>query len=324
MLPVESTDDLRRELAFIDTWYDRLGEAGRDFIGTFKKIACDDYYDPQADSIAAYYGVGLTKLTNAIVYGAQAVANDQESLFSIRTHEAIHALQAHVCAAIHADPVNKRSHVMLCPRDYIKLEELKERSAYGGQFLFTGLIHQLETGERKSVNFKIYNLPPEAEQSIENIKRNMREKVDTVLGRDNDSLKDYYNEKALARYEEAMATDRAEELARGELVFARLEPEDIAAAGDGFTLNMFIDSEGGVLQTFMNDVPLSPELEARVQALNTLLGIQDENDLPAFGQALAEAGSDREQFLIASITGAASVPVISSTRKPPPGPTPSF
>lgn len=323
MLPVESTEDLRRELAFIDTWYDRLGEAGRDFIGTFKKIACADYYDPQADSIAAYYGVGLTKLTNAIIFGSQAVASDQESLFSIRTHEAIHALQAHVCAAIHADPVNKRSHVMLCPRDYIKLEELKERSAYGGQFLFTGLIHQLETGERKSVNFKIYDLPPEAEASIENIKRSMREKVDAVLGRDGGSLKDYYNEKALARYEEAMATDRAEELAHRDLVFARLEPEDIAAAGDGFTLNMFTNSEGSVLQTFMNDVPLSPELEARVRALNARLGITDEHSLPTFGQALAETGSDREQFLIASVTGAPSVPIIGPSRRQLPGPSPA-
>jgi hypothetical protein len=117
-----------------------------------------------------------------------------------------------------------------------------------------------------------------------------------------------------------MATDRADELARGDLVFARLEPEDVAAAGDGFTLNMFTDNGDNVLQTFMNDVPLSPELEARVQRLNKMLGI-DEGALPTFSQALAAAGSDREQFLTANITGAPSVPILKPSHRPP-GPAP--
>ena len=328
MLPITTHEELHAQLAILDVWYDRLGEAGRDFIETYKTLGTGEYYNAANEPIACFLGVGLTKFTNAILYGPRAVAHGMEELFSFRTHEIIHALQAHMLAATHADPVNARSNIVLCPRDFIQLEELKERGAYAGQFLFTTLIHDLETGTRESVNFKIRDLPPEAEKSIESMKQRMRDMVDGVMRRDDNDLKNQYNEQMLARYEEAAATDRKDEIGRGEIQFVRLEEEDIAAAGDGFILNIFTDGEGQVLPAFMQPVPLSPELEARVQALNRLLGITDESLLPTFGEALRAEGLDRENFITGSITGQPGVAI--TKPRPVPlkpvsgGPQPSF
>ncbi len=316
MLPITTHEELRAHAAILDGWYDRLGEAGRDFIETYKRLGTGEYYDPEHDAIACFLGVGLTKVTNAIIYGPRAVAHNMEQLFSFRTHEIIHAFQAHILAATHADPVNARSNIVLCPRDFIRLEELKERGAYAGQFLFASLMHDLETGARESVNFKIHDLPPEAERSIENMKQRMRDMVDGVMRRDNNDLKKQYNEQMLARFEEAAATDRKDDIAQGRLRFVRLEEEDIAAAGDGFILNIFTDGEGNVLPAFLKDVPLSPELEARVQILNKLLGITDESQLPTFGEALQAEGLDREAFITASITGKPGVPITKQSLSP--------
>jgi len=319
MLPITNTEELHGQLSILDGWYERLGEAGQDFIRTLKAIGTHEIYDPDYIPIAAFHGVGLTTFTNAVVNGPRAVANSLHRLFSIRTHEAVHAIQAFVAPVIHADPVSKRSHVILCPRDYIKLELLKERGAYGGQALFDTLIHRLDTGKSEKISFKFSALAdPENAGEIERIKSHMRREVDDLFARDDSDIARHYIGHALDRFEDAMRTDRAEELRSGALRFVRMDEEDIAAVGDGFVINTLVDGEGAVLREYLDAMTLPIEYEVRVRALNKLLGIAEENELLTFGQALAQAGSDKIAFATASIIGDPGVPILRRPGQTPP------
>jgi hypothetical protein len=318
MLPVDSDDSLREQLTILDGWYDKLGDAGKNFKKALKIIGTYEHFNPQYNGAGAYYGVGSVQFINTIAYGPRAVAGGLSQLFNLRTHEGIHAVQAFVSAAVHASPLSTRTTVMLCPRDFIKLNELAERGAYSGALLFSYLLDRVEASGYDNPIFSNERLADDANRPlVEQKRQELRDIADAIMNMDEFSLKNEYNERALTRYEAAMATSRAAELADGKLRFVQLEEEDIAAIGNAFTLNPFTDNDDHVLKTFMDPVPLSPEIEARLQALNARLGIEDESRLPTFGQALAEAGSDREQFLIASITGAASVPVLGPPQRPP-------
>ncbi len=315
---VETEADWFHALESIDALYGRMGEGGRDLVRTFRAIGTPEFYDPGYDEVGAFHGFSLSGFLNKSVFGPRALRGEREFL-SIRTHEIIHAIQHFVLAATHADPVNGRSSIALCPRDMVKLEELKERSAYAGQYLFETLYDGLVAG--REVTFTLSDWTPEEEQGMEEVKANMRASVASMMDEDDRKVKRIYNGDILDRYEKAIAA-RRDELERGEMRFVRLEDEDIAAAGDGFVLNIFTDAEGNVLREFLRDVELTPAQEARVRKLNEILGI-DENALPTFGQALADAGTDREQFMIASITGAPSVSILGPPQPlPPPGPAP--
>lgn len=301
MLSVRNDNDLNRELAVTDDRYERLGEIGQDFLATMKAVRPVEHVNPEHEGVATYYGVGRTRLMNKIVYGPDALI-DQNRLFAVRTHEMIHAFQVHIAAAAHADPYR---HVALCPRDSIWLEHLKELSAYGGQLLFGTLSHYERKGISKNFNVRVRNLSEKDMESLSHLRDVMRDSALDAMNSEIDNINrwDYYADNALRRYEEAVE-DRGDDWP----VFVRLEPEDIRDIGNAFILNPFTDDNDNVLPQFMTPPSLPPELQERLDHLNRRLGLTHHEDIPLFGDVLKGQGLTRREFLDRSINSPPTSP----------------
>src|SRR5690606_4354935 len=72
---------------------------------------------------------GQTSFSNYVLYGIEAL-DSRERLLGARTHEFIHARQYHLSAALHADPFNEASDIIVSPYDYILRKERLEQDAY--------------------------------------------------------------------------------------------------------------------------------------------------------------------------------------------------
>lgn len=259
---------------------------------------------------------------NLIEMSPQSLTQGRE-LFHTFAHEGVHALQSAHCAAMHALPQNRRTVIMLCPRDYIYLKELCERDAYPKESLADlGLEGwRRKTGGEatpiKDLGNETYRLAcilqdhdvkdalAEAGERTLLVRRRpltaLPENYEDIRSEDGTiSYKDKYNRQALFQYL-SIVNIRSADLEQGRLVFARLEPEDIIALGAAFGPNPFTDENGALRPGLETPSPLHPDNEDILQALNDALGIADEADLPTFGQALEAQGLDREAFLRAAI-----------------------
>lgn len=269
---------LRGTLNGLSGLYARLGIIGARFLQDFAATGCVESVDLQLSARASFQAHHRTQgFINKIFYSV-GVLPDEAALFSSRTHEAIHAIQFSRAAAAHATPFNAAAKIMLCPRDAVLLEELKERDAFSKQWLLD----------------KMANDPGYAALDPGALEQDLREHAACVLQslRWNDAMSflDYYRGKALDEYETVMA---ARHEAEPDLVYVRLEPEDILSIGGSLRLQSF---DAG-----WSSVPLTPEQETRLAALNRVFGIDDEGNLPTLGQALRMRGTDRAAFLAASL-----------------------
>lgn len=292
----------------------------------------------------ASYSYSSGGFLNTISMTPAALARERD-LFSTFAHEGVHALQNAHCAAFHALPQNPRTGIMLCPRDYIYLRELCERDAYAKGCLADMALEgwRRKTGGPETPFKELANgvmhlaFALQSGGSLENALAAAGEKIlaarrlaigSAAMEEDEDirapdgsiCYKDRYNRQALVDHA-TLTQIRADDLAEGRLVFVRLEPEDIIALGGAFGPNPFTDENGALRAGLETPTPLHPANEELVQVLNHMLGIEDEDALPSFGQALAARGIDRDAFLWAARLP--PLPPDSAVKPLAPGPKPA-
>ena len=293
-----------------------LGSVGSKFLDCVQKSGCLEEIDIRYRGIATYTSFSLSgpkAFTNKLTYGP-AAEEDLANLFPSKVHEAAHALQKMKSAALHASPFNRNTHIIICPRDWITLEERCEQDSYIKQAWFSSLLAENLPEIRNMSAFDA--LPVEAFEKIRQSSANIAEAVVEAarqsLARSyySDNLdseyrfKHFYQDLALDNFDAGMKTRR--DKGESNFIFVRLEPEDIAAIGASFGPNSF--GESMLLPEFAAQPVMLEKTREKLQNLNQKLGISDENALPTLGEILQTLGMSREDFIAASY-GRSSAPV---------------
>lgn len=275
---------------------------------------------PEHDCLASYQSFSLhparSGFINTITYGAVA-AREPERLFAAMVHESAHAQQKRQAAALHASPFNPASKIIICPRDWMLLEERCEQDAYTRQVWMSSLLAQQNPGLRalKVIDSALEIGHFEALRQGDTLGGALRRAAEITLHKsyfwDNpDSpyrFVHHAQDHALQSYARALDIRHG----RGEdgFVFVRALPEDIHAIGRSFGPNVFGDdpSDPALLsgtKPLPDPVPGTGYAEStsrRLEALNARLGIGDEDRLPTLGAALAASGMTLERFMAHSM-----------------------
>ena len=306
---------LGQHLKAVDGWIvnlidPELGAVGQAFRKATDSIIDHEDLDFQLKPSAVYHSFrylanpGQTSFSNYVLYGMEAL-DSRERLLGARTHEFVHALQYHSSAALHADPFNEASSLIVSPYDYILRKERLEQDAYvKGAWLCS-----LATGDAPGVidAMKGSPLPVTTFQDIRAQSGSLQEAFvkaarDTrnLLGvwqkdAEKSVIADEWHARALEEYEHIiqMRIDSGEKI-----TFVRLSSEDILDVGGSFGPNTFgTDANDPALTRIEN---LSAENAKKLAEINTKIGIYDRDLLPTLDQALGMAGTTRAAYLDAS------------------------
>ena len=309
-------EKLQGILTVLDGWYDQSGALGREFKAALARTGVPEtivaeWPDQHAQAYFTMRRGQDDGFQQAIEY-APYMTEVSEDLFSVRTHEGTHALQAFRAACIHAHPAGSNNNkIYLRPRDKIWVWELMEKDAYAKACLLGTQFYVHSAG--KAANPEL--LPGSVSlqrKTIEIVKKLLD--ADMVPATEHEpalSGKEFYNRAALAEYEDyaaIMAQIREKTGAASALqmmkkhkspipVYVRLELQDIADIGASFGPDLFNEEVCG---PDFAKLTLSPHMEAVVKSLNERLEIEDEESLPTFGAALAQNRLDRADFLALS------------------------
>jgi len=131
---------LAEQLKTVDGWMENLqdpalGGVGQAFLRATAHILRSEDLDFQMKPSAGYHSFiyppkpGQDSFSNYVLYGIEALEN-AERLMGARTHEFVHALQYQTSAALHVDPFNDATNIMVSPYDYLLCKERLEQDAY--------------------------------------------------------------------------------------------------------------------------------------------------------------------------------------------------
>ena len=282
-----------------------LGDVGRQFLDQTAKSGCKEKVDvSHTNSIASYcsFSYNPRGFLNQVTYGAAAEEN-LIRLFSSKIHETTHALQKMLSPALHASPFNPDTKIIICPRDWVMLEERCEQDAYAKQAYFSSLLAPLlpetrETMQRAPLTVeefeKIRASTPTIGQAMIEAARQALNK--SFYKNDPDAeyrFKNKIQDQALKNYEAGIALRQENE--ETNLIFVRLEPEDIAAIGASCGPNVF--GEKGVLPEFLAHPVMLRDTQKKLNEINRSCGITDSDKLPTLSEALKKMGLTRQQFI---------------------------
>ncbi|GEM_PF-860133 len=294
------------------------GMIGRMFDSQFAKTGCTQRIDVKYRGLAHYTSFSLSDtnggFANRITYGPASV-EDLTNLYSSKVHEQTHAIQKMNSAALHASPYNPNTRIIICPRDWVLLQERCEQGAYAMQALFNSILAQSipetrELSEGDALSVDDFDALRAANHSFaDTLVAAARHALDKSFYSDNpDSetrFRNYYQDYALKGFKGALDVrqSKAEEKGTGQtglenIIFVRAEAEDIAAIGASCGPNVF--GEGWTLPEFLNNSPMLPSTRKELDTINARIGIYDENALPTLGEALAMCGMTRADFIAAS------------------------
>lgn len=285
-----------------------LGDIGRQFLDGVRQSGRTEKIDIRQTGIAHYSSFSLTgkdAFPNNIIYGPSA-EEDIANLFSSKVHETTHALQKMHSAALHASPFNPNTQIIVCPRDWITLEERCEQDAYVKQGLFNSLLAKIlpevrRMSDRDALSVKTFE---KIRLASANIAEALVEAARQALGKsfywDNPDhewrFRHHYQEFALKTYAAGMETRKNQ--GEKDFIFVRIEPEDIAAIGASCGPNTF--GEKGLLPEFAENPQLPQKTADRLAEINMKLGIENEEALPTLGEVLQKLGISRKEFIAAS------------------------
>jgi hypothetical protein len=309
---------LSQQLATVDGWMQNvrdpeLGSVGKAFLRTTEHILRSEDLDFQMKPSAGYHSFiyppkpGQDGFSNYVLYGVEALEN-AERLLGARTHELVHALQYQAAAALHADPFNAATNIIVSPYDYLLRKERLEQDAYvTGAWLCSlaadaapGIVAAMESSP----------LPVSRFQDIRAQSRSLQEAF-TEAARDcrnlpgvwaKDAKKtviaDEWHARALEEYA-LMIQYRQANLAEGEtLTIVRLEGHDICEIGASFGPHTFgTDARKKELVEIEN---FSPAHAQKLAEIEKKFNIAPRGDLPTLDEALAATGSTRAAFIAAS------------------------
>lgn len=239
---------------------------------------------------------------NEITYGPGAEESIAK-LFSAMVHETTHALQKMKSAALHASPFNPDTKIIICPRDWVTLEERCEQDAYTKQAFFNCMLAAflpeiLDSTKGDAVSAKEFEMiragAVDAHQALIEA---ARQSLGKSFYWDNPNaeyrFKNNIQDQALKNYGAGIAKRKSCNEAGH--IYVRLEPEDIAAIGASCGPNVF--GKDGVLPEFLEKPLLLEKSQKKLDELNRECGITDADQLPTLTQALQQLGMTREQFI---------------------------
>ena len=219
-------------------------------------------------------------------------------------HEGDHGLSWNSAAILHASGFNgERSDIppiVLCPQDWIKMVLATEAKAFATQAWLSNLAENIEPTFKAACQAN-----PVTPMQFQELRRKapdlkaaliqaaniaLHHKHNPAQERHRVSFGNYYAGNALDTYDLCPKLEKPEGL-----VFVRMQPEDLVAAGEILGMNIFDDSNFSVVKNWQKF--MTPELKERLTTMNERLGIKDSSRLPAFREALAEKGLTPEKFL---------------------------
>lgn len=306
---------LSNAIQTVDGWIESItdtevGKVGRLFQQEVSLSGCrheiNIHHGNRAEYVSFSYGHS-TGFANHIIYGPSA-EEDLSKLFSSKVHEATHALQKMRSAALHASPFNPNTQIVICPGDWIILDERCEQDAYVKQVLFNSLlakhlpeVRRMTDGDPLSVKtFERIRL--DAADINAAVIEAARQALDKSFYWDNPKaeyrFQNHYHDFALKNYEAGMKlrSDNGE----SDLIFVRLEDEDILAIGDSCGPNSF--GNGQLLPEFSAKPKLMKAAQDKLDKIRDQLKLGNEDKLPTLGEILTRLGLTREQFIEASYT----------------------
>jgi hypothetical protein len=326
---------LRRAKGITDEWIatrqdPELGPVGAQFMKNYAETGCRTDIDPtetyvRASYCAFTYVKGREGLLNRILIGLQAESN-LDSLYLGSSHERIHALELWKTPALHAAPFNPRTRIVLCPEDWLLLQERCEQDAFAKQAWFGSLIADelpevVDRTTREPVPVKEF-IEARAKYGLQGAMvemarfyENRKRYVDNFKNGDYTYAHSVHDSN-LAAYKDAMdiRDDRGEKV-----IFVRLGAKDreaaIRAIGGSFGPNPF--GENGVLPEFLEGPHIYQKVnldiaqtsaQQRLDELNKRLGITDYNALPELSDALAQNGLTPEMLRADSYANPAPPP----------------
>lgn len=282
-----------------------LGDIGKQFLDLADKSGCKQTIDIFFTNCLADYcsfSYNPRGFVNEITYGPGAEESIAK-LFSAMVHETTHALQKMNSAALHASPFNPDTKIIICPRDWVTLEERCEQDAYTKQAYFNTMLAEFlpeikdkTKGDGLSVaTFEAIrgNAPNAGAALIEAARHALTKSFYWDNPNAEYRFKNNIQDQALKNF--AAGITKRKSCNETGHIFVRLEPEDIAAIGASCGPNVF--GSGFVLQEFLDKPVLLPKSQKKLDELNKECGITDTDQLPTLTQALAQIGMTRQQFI---------------------------
>lgn len=300
-----------------------LKDIGRQFLDLATQSGCKQKIDIFFTSCLADYCSFSYKpprgFVNEITYGPGAEESIAK-LFSAMVHETTHALQKMKSPALHASPFNPDTKIIVCPRDWVTLEERCEQDAYTKQAFFNCMLAAflpeiMEDTKGDALSAKEFEAiragAADAQDALISAARQ-------ALGKsfywdspnDEYRFKNNIQDQALKNYAAGIATRKSNNETGH--IFVRLEPEDIAAIGASCGPNIF-GRDGVVLPEFLEKPALLPKSQKKLDELNNQCGITDADQLPTLTQALQQLGMTREQFIAQAYNRQAHAPAPGNT-----------
>jgi hypothetical protein len=283
-----------------------LKDIGRQFLDLATQSGCKQTIDIFfSNGLADYSSFSYRPprgFVNEITYGPGAEESIAK-LFSAMVHETTHALQKMKSAALHASPFNPDTRIIICPRDWVTLEERCEQDAYTKQAFFNSMLaaflpEVLETTKGDALSAKEFEaIRAAAPNAGEALIEAARQALAKSFYWDNPDaeyrFKNNIHDQALKNY--AAGIDKRKSCNETGHIYVRLEPEDIAAIGASCGPNVF--GANGVLPEFLDKPALLPKSQKKLDEINKECGITDADQLPTLTQALQKLGLTREQFI---------------------------
>jgi len=324
----DATDDAARQederrrlgeqLKTIDGWTERLEDPELGAVGKAFRKATDgtlrfENVDFQMRPSAGYHSFiyppkpEQDSFSNYVLYGREALDNPAR-LMGARIHEFVHALQYQTAAALHADPFNDATNIMVSPYDYVLRKERLEQDAYvKGAWLCS-----LAVGDAPEIVTAMENspLPVSTFQKIRAESASLQEAFAqaardcrNLLGvwakdAEKSVIADEWHARALEEYD-LLLKYRRDNLKEGEtLTIVRLEGRDIREIGASFGPNTFGTDD--TLPALTEIENLSPATAQKLAEIEKKYDITARKDLPTLDQALGAAGTARAAFIQAS------------------------
>lgn len=281
-----------------------LGAIGEMFLDETLKSGCKQEIDIFFNNgLAEYCSFSFKRgFVNMITYGPGA-EESLARLFSAMVHETSHALQKMKAAALHASPFNPDTQIIVCPRDWVMLEERCEQDSYTKQAVFNSLLAKFLPEVHDTSKFDPLSVDDfdKIRAAAGNIGDALVQAARTVLTKsfysDNPDavyrFKNSIQDQALKNYDAGIAKRKSS--GERNWTFVRLEPEDIAAIGASCGPNIF--GQNGVLPEFLQRPALLQKSQEKLAEIDKTCGITNVDDLPTLSEALKKIGMTREQFI---------------------------
>lgn len=333
-------DQMEHNLRVVRGWIANLSDTGmptlgRDFETLYAGAGFRIGIDPELQCTASYTSFSLKAsnpgFSNKITFGKYAAQNPFK-LFNAHLHESIHGLQKRACPALQASPFNAENFtinvddgyggaysedvsIVICPEDWLILQEKCEQDAYAKQAWLNSLLAQthpdaLDAGAKDALSARTFldcraragGDPVQALRLAAPLASQTKFYVD-AQGNPTGKYTFANNWQDIALRDYATAIDIRRERGPTNFVFVRISPEDVHALGGAFGPNSFGDnpSDPAMLtrtrsQTTAYNKSFPEGAAARLTRLNEDLGIHNYAALPTLRDYLASHGLTLTDF----------------------------